>query len=102
MYDSDGRTTASADTGFSTAAICKTDELDFKAAASGMSGMKDEVYVSLKSQDSHTCHTCRMRGFPGVQLVDPDGLGGTGPEAARADAPDVYVYPVGYRTGSGK
>jgi hypothetical protein len=27
-----------------------------------------------------------MHGFPGVQLVGPDGLGDTGPDAARTDA----------------
>ncbi|MER7924296.1 DUF4232 domain-containing protein [Streptomyces sp. NPDC096057] len=62
------------------AAKCTTDHLAFSATASGV---KDEIVVNLKNTGSGTC---TMHGFPGVQLVGPDGLGDTGPDAARADA----------------
>ncbi|MGW4984667.1 DUF4232 domain-containing protein, partial [Streptomyces mirabilis] len=54
--------------------------LAFSATASGI---KDEIVVNMKNTGSSKCS---MHGFPGVQLVGPDGLGDTGPDAARADA----------------
>ncbi|MFF0134618.1 DUF4232 domain-containing protein [Streptomyces mirabilis] len=59
---------------------CKADHLALSATASGT---KDEIVVNMKNTGSRTCS---MHGFPGVQLVGPDGLGDTGPDAARADA----------------
>ncbi|MFE6888865.1 DUF4232 domain-containing protein [Streptomyces sp. NPDC057694] len=71
------------------ASTCKTDHLTGTAAASGV---KNEIVVSLKNTGSTTC---TMHGFPGVQLIGPDGLGDTGPDAARTDAkaPTVTVGP---------
>lgn len=46
-------------------------------------GVKDQIVVNLKNTGSGKCS---MHGFPGVQLVGPDGLGDTGPDAARTDA----------------
>ncbi|MFB7503100.1 DUF4232 domain-containing protein [Streptomyces broussonetiae] len=60
--------------------MCKTDHLAFSASASGT---KNEIVVNLKNTGSSKCS---MHGFPGVQLVGPDGLGDTGPDAARTDA----------------
>jgi len=60
--------------------VCKTDHLAFSASASGT---KNEIVVNLKNTGSSKCS---MHGFPGVQLVGPDGLGDTGPDAARTDA----------------
>jgi hypothetical protein len=138
--------------------MCKNINLGFSVAASGT---KNEIVVNLKNNGSSTCS---MHGFPGVQLIGPDGLGDTGPDAARTDvsgstvtigpgeetrflldympatsgstktytrlsvtapnetvgeivnlnalaitiatpsaaSPDVFVYPIGYHTGSGK
>ncbi|GAA2345791.1 DUF4232 domain-containing protein [Streptomyces kunmingensis] len=59
--------------------VCKTDNLAFTAAASGI---KNEIVVDIKNNGANTCS---MRGFAGVQLVGPDGLGDTGPDAARTD-----------------
>ncbi|MGW4975020.1 DUF4232 domain-containing protein [Streptomyces mirabilis] len=59
---------------------CKADHLALSATASGT---KDEIVVNMKNTGSTKCS---MHGFPGVQLVGPDGLGDTGPDAARADA----------------
>ncbi|WP_328826080.1 DUF4232 domain-containing protein [Streptomyces sp. NBC_00252] len=59
---------------------CKTDSLAPSATASGVEG---EIVVNLKNTGSTKCS---MHGFPGVQLVGPDGLGDTGPDAARSDA----------------
>ncbi|MFJ9481491.1 DUF4232 domain-containing protein [Streptomyces mirabilis] len=59
---------------------CKVPHLAFSATASGI---KDEIVVNMKNTGSSKCS---MHGFPGVQLVGPDGLGDTGPDAARADA----------------
>lgn len=41
------------------------------------------MVVNLKNTGSAKCS---MHGFPGVQLVGPDGLGDTGPDAARTDS----------------
>ncbi|MFF4726044.1 DUF4232 domain-containing protein [Streptomyces mirabilis] len=60
--------------------LCKTDHLALSASATGV---KDQIVVNLKNTGSGKCS---MRGFPGVQLVGPDGLGDTGPDAARTDA----------------
>ncbi|MEV8529493.1 DUF4232 domain-containing protein [Streptomyces sp. NPDC052000] len=59
---------------------CKADHLTLSATASGT---KDEIVVNMKNTGSSKCS---MHGFPGVQLVGPDGLGDNGPDAARADA----------------
>ncbi|MER7690700.1 DUF4232 domain-containing protein [Streptomyces sp. NPDC097610] len=59
---------------------CKTDHL---APSASSTGVKNEIVVNLKNTGSSKCS---MHGFPGVQLVGPDGLGDTGPDAARADA----------------
>ncbi|SOE58596.1 Protein of unknown function [Streptomyces sp. OV198] len=61
-------------------ARCKVPHLAFSATASGT---EDEIVINMKNTGSSTCS---MHGFPGVQLVGPDGLGDTGPDAARADA----------------
>ncbi|MGY0020985.1 DUF4232 domain-containing protein [Streptomyces sp. YJ-C3] len=154
---SDGKVTARTQS-MTSGSMCKTDDLAFSA---GSAGVKNEIVVNLKNGGSATCS---MHGFPGVQLVGPDGLGDTGPDAARTDAsastvtiapreetrfllryipdtsgsgktytrlsvtppnetvseivnldglnitvpassghaPDVYVDPIGYHTGSGK
>lgn len=70
-------------------ARCKTDHLGFSAASAMV---KNEIVVSLKNNGSGTCS---MHGFPGVQLVGPDGLGDTGPDAARTDttASTVTIAP---------
>jgi len=60
--------------------MCKTDKLAFSASATGT---RNEIVVSLKNTGSGKCS---MHGFPGVQLVGPDGLGDTGPDTARTDA----------------
>ncbi|KAF5995408.1 DUF4232 domain-containing protein [Streptomyces sp. WAC00263] len=60
--------------------LCKTDHLALSASATGV---KNQIVVNLKNTGSGKCS---MRGFPGVQLVGPDGLGDTGPDAARTDA----------------
>lgn len=60
--------------------MCKTDHLTFSASSTGT---KNEIVVNLKNTGSKKCS---MHGFPGVQLVGPDGLGDTGPDAARTDA----------------
>ncbi|MFC9639183.1 DUF4232 domain-containing protein [Streptomyces mirabilis] len=60
--------------------LCKTDHLALSASATGV---KDQIVVNLKNTGSGKCS---MHGFPGVQLVGPDGLGDTGPDAARTDA----------------
>ncbi|MEW1690319.1 DUF4232 domain-containing protein [Streptomyces sp. NPDC091265] len=62
-------------------AMCKTDDLALSASATGV---KNQVVVNLKNTGSDKCS---MHGFPGVELVGPDGLGDTGPEAARTDVP---------------
>ncbi|MFD7918135.1 DUF4232 domain-containing protein [Streptomyces sp. NPDC059740] len=62
------------------AAGCKTDDLGFSATSAGV---KNEIVVNMKNNGSRTCS---MHGFPGVQLIGPDGLGDTGPDAARTDA----------------
>ncbi|MET9035860.1 DUF4232 domain-containing protein [Streptomyces mirabilis] len=59
--------------------MCKTDHLALSASATGV---KDQIVVNLKNTGSGKCS---MHGFPGVQLVGPDGLGDTGPDAARTD-----------------
>ncbi len=59
---------------------CKVPHLAFSVTASGV---EDEIVVNMKNAGSSTCS---MHGFPGVQLVGPDGLGDTGPDAARSDA----------------
>ncbi|MEV0914306.1 DUF4232 domain-containing protein [Streptomyces sp. NPDC049967] len=60
--------------------MCRTDDLAF---STGSAGVKNQVVVNLKNTGSATCS---MHGFPGVQLVGPDGLGDTGPDAARTDS----------------
>ncbi|WP_371630031.1 DUF4232 domain-containing protein [Streptomyces sp. NBC_00341] len=60
--------------------MCRTDDLAFSA---GSAGVKNQVVVNLKNTGSAKCS---MHGFPGVQLVGPDGLGDTGPDAARTDS----------------
>lgn len=60
--------------------MCKTDNLALSASATGV---KNQIVVNLKNTGSSKCS---MHGFPGVQLVGPDGLGDTGPDAARTDA----------------
>ncbi|MFE9369009.1 DUF4232 domain-containing protein [Streptomyces sp. NPDC006711] len=59
---------------------CKTEHLALSAAASGV---KDEIVVNMKNTGAGKCS---MHGFPGVQLVGPDGLGDNRPDAARSDA----------------
>ncbi|GAA3799637.1 hypothetical protein GCM10022403_037130 [Streptomyces coacervatus] len=68
---------------------CKTDHLAPSATATGT---KNEIVVNLKNTGSSACS---MHGFPGVQLVGPDGLGDTGPDAARTDvsASTVTIGP---------
>ncbi|MFF1919291.1 DUF4232 domain-containing protein [Streptomyces sp. NPDC058221] len=61
------------------AAMCKTDNLALSTSATED---KNQLAVNLKNTGSGKCS---MHGFPGVQLVGPDGLGDTGPEAARTD-----------------
>ncbi|MEV7129143.1 DUF4232 domain-containing protein [Streptomyces sp. NPDC093260] len=70
-------------------APCKTEHLGFSAAPAGV---KNEIVVNLKNTGSTTCS---MHGFPGVQLLGPDGLGDEGPDAARTDttAPAVTIAP---------
>lgn len=70
-------------------AMCRTDTLAFSAASAGV---RNEIVVNLKNTGSGTCS---MHGFPGVQLVGPDGLGDVGPDAARTDAtvPTVTIAP---------
>lgn len=73
------------DTGLGTeasasAAMCRTDDLAFSTASAGV---KNQLVVNLKNTGSGKCS---MHGFPGVELVGPDGLGDTGPDAARTDA----------------
>ncbi|MEV6795195.1 DUF4232 domain-containing protein [Streptomyces sp. NPDC051320] len=65
--------------------MCRTDDLGFSAASAGV---KNEIVVNLKNNGSRACS---MHGFPGVQLVGPDGLGDTGPDAARTDASGATV-----------
>ncbi|MFJ8825236.1 DUF4232 domain-containing protein [Streptomyces sp. NPDC102467] len=62
-----------------TDSVCKTDNLAFTAASSGI---KNEIVVNMKNNGANTCS---MHGFAGVQLIGPDGLGDTGPDAARTD-----------------
>ncbi|WP_420309306.1 DUF4232 domain-containing protein [Streptomyces sp. YS-B37] len=75
-----GRGTAGQAQSSTSAPRCKTDSLAPTATASGVEG---EIVVNLKNTGSTKCS---MHGFPGVQLVGPDGLGDTGPDAARSDA----------------
>ncbi|WP_405778119.1 DUF4232 domain-containing protein [Streptomyces sp. NBC_00859] len=158
---SGSRTTGQATTKTQAAAAgstCKADNLALSAASAGV---KNQIVVNMKNTGPSACS---MHGFPGVQLIGPDGLGDTGPDAARTDtsgstvtiahgeetrfllhyipdtsgsgktytrlavtppnervseivdlnelaitiaapsghAPDVYVDPIGYHTGSGK
>ncbi|MEW1568891.1 DUF4232 domain-containing protein [Streptomyces sp. NPDC093509] len=63
---------------------CKTDNLGFSVSATGI---KHELVVSLKN---NSASTCSMHGFPGVKLVESDGVKGTGAEAALTDiSPDT-------------
>lgn len=88
-----GSSTGSSTGGTSTAptpskasgSMCRTDALGFTAAPAGVT---NEIVVNLKNTGSGTCS---MHGFPGVQLVGPDGLGDTGPDAARTDATAATV-----------
>lgn len=71
----------SAESGSATSASrCKADNLSLSASATAT---KNEIVVNMKNTGAGRCS---MRGFPGVQLVGPDGLGDTGPDAARTDA----------------
>ncbi|MDT0427484.1 DUF4232 domain-containing protein [Streptomyces salyersiae] len=64
-------------------ALCKTDDLTLSVSPTGVEDPDEkQIVVNLKNDGSGTCS---MRGFPGVQLVGPDGLGDTGPDAARTD-----------------
>ncbi|MGN5634842.1 DUF4232 domain-containing protein [Streptomyces sp. AC154] len=73
--------------------MCRTDDLAF---STGSTGVKNQVVVNLKNTGSATCS---MHGFPGVQLVGPDGLGDTGPDAARTDAkPSTVTVGPGEET----
>lgn len=65
--------------------MCRTDDLAF---STGSTGVKNQVVVNLKNTGSAKCS---MHGFPGVQLVGPDGLGDTGPDAARTDSKAATV-----------
>ncbi|WP_329457468.1 DUF4232 domain-containing protein [Streptomyces sp. NBC_01497] len=67
------------------ASRCDADHLAL-SASSAMA--ENEIVVNMKNTGSSTCG---MRGFPGVQLVGPDGLGDTGPDAARTDATGAGV-----------
>ncbi|NDZ77622.1 DUF4232 domain-containing protein [Streptomyces sp. SID10853] len=153
----DGKVTAKTQSGASSS-TCEADNLALSAASAGV---KNQIVINMKNTGPSSCS---MHGFPGVQLIGPDGLGDTGPDAARTDtsgstmtiahgeetrfllhyipdtsgsgktytrlsvtppnervseivdlnklaitvspssgnAPDVYVDPVGYHTGSGK
>ncbi|MDH6628325.1 hypothetical protein M2271_006157 [Streptomyces sp. LBL] len=72
---------------------CTTDRLSYSVTASGT---KNEIVVNMKNIGSRTCS---MHGFPGVQLVGPDGLGDTGPDAARSDAtPSTVTVGPGEET----
>jgi len=72
---------------------CTTDHLTYSVTASGV---KNEIVVNMKNIGSRTC---TMHGFPGVQLVGPDGLGDTGPDAARSDAtPSTVTVGPGEET----
>ncbi|MFE2990588.1 DUF4232 domain-containing protein [Streptomyces sp. NPDC059262] len=77
---SKGSGTAAQAQSSTSASMCKTDHLALSTTASGAEG---EMVVNLKNTGSSKCS---MHGFPGVQLVGPDGLGDTGPDAARTDA----------------
>lgn len=82
---SDSSSGSGQDTGLGTetsasAAMCRTDDLAFSTASAGV---RNQVVVNLKNTGSGKCS---MHGFPGVELVGPDGLGDTGPDAARTDA----------------
>ncbi|WP_030911073.1 DUF4232 domain-containing protein [Streptomyces sp. NRRL F-5126] len=77
---------------------CKTDDLGFSVASTP--GYKDkELAITLTNKGSRTCS---MHGYPGVQLVGPDGLGDRGPNAERntesATASTVTLKP-GEETG---
>ncbi|WP_405819482.1 DUF4232 domain-containing protein [Streptomyces sp. NBC_01390] len=77
----------------SAAPRCKTDLLAPSAAATGV---KNEIVVNLKNTGSSTCS---LHGFPGVQLIGPDGLGDTGPDAARTEAsPSTVTIGPGEET----
>ncbi|MFB7597074.1 DUF4232 domain-containing protein [Streptomyces sp. NPDC056160] len=84
-----GKKTAARTGTTASGALCKTDHLGFSAASAGV---KNEIVVNLKNTGSATCS---MHGFPGVQLLGPDGLGDKGPDAARTDttAPTVTIAP---------
>lgn len=152
-----GKVTAKTQSGASSS-TCEADNLALSATSAGV---KNQIVINMKNTGPSSCS---MHGFPGVQLIGPDGLGDTGPDAARTDtsgstmtiahgeetrfllhyipdtsgsgktytrlsvtppnervseivnlnklaitvspssgnAPDVYVDPVGYHTGSGK
>ncbi|MFG2936721.1 DUF4232 domain-containing protein [Streptomyces sp. NPDC048282] len=72
---------------------CTTDHLSYSVTASGV---QDEIVVNMKNTGSRTCS---MHGFPGVQLIGPDGLGDTGPDAARSDTtPSTVTVAPGEET----
>lgn len=85
-----GQTTAKSSGAAASGSTCKTDNLGFSAASAGV---KNQIVVNLKNKGSGKC---TLHGFPGVQLVGPDGLGDTGPNAARTDVsskPTVTIAP---------
>ncbi|WP_328319041.1 DUF4232 domain-containing protein [Streptomyces sp. NBC_00388] len=158
---SGSRTSGQVTTKTQTAASGSACDADHLALSTASTGVKNQIVINMRNTGPGSCS---MRGFPGVQLIGPDGLGDTGPDAARTDtsgstmtiahgeetrfllhyipdtsgsgktytrlavtppnervseivdlgdlaitvaapsghAPDVYVDPVGYHTGSGK
>lgn len=63
---------------------CKTSNLGFSVSATGV---KHELVVAMKNSGASTCS---MHGFPGVKLVESDGIKGTGADAALTDiSPDT-------------
>ncbi|MFJ2515016.1 DUF4232 domain-containing protein [Streptomyces griseoviridis] len=75
-----GGAAGSAGSATSARPACDADHLDLGVSRTGTA---NEIAVSMKNTASRTC---AMRGFPGVQLVGPDGLGDLGPDAARTEA----------------
>ncbi|MBP0456662.1 DUF4232 domain-containing protein [Streptomyces montanisoli] len=96
--DSSGSNLSAKSGGSTSTTKCKTDDLGFSVASTP--GYKDkELAITLTNKGSHTCS---MHGYPGVQLVGPDGLGDRGPNAERntesATASTVTLKP-GEETG---
>lgn len=70
---------------FASSPLCRTDHLTLSAARTGT---KNELVVNLRNDGARRC---AMRGFPGVQLIGPEGLGDIGPDARRTNAPTSTV-----------